>query len=388
MKILLLTTLMEAGGAQKALLQLARGLARRGHAVTVATMYDKVGIIPHFESRFGVPIRNLEMKRAAGGGWRAGPVTVAGGLWRLYRMMRDGGFDVLQTFCHYSNILGQPVGALAGIPIRIASQRNRLDAQSPLVRLADRLIANSPILHRMVAVSPSNRQYCLEVQRIPAAKLVVVENGIDPADFPTPSPDAVAGLRAELGLAPGEIVATMVARLHVQKDHDCLLRALARVAGQLPDLRVLLAGDGVLRPAIAARIEALGLGGTVRLLGDRRDVPAILGLSDLFVLTSRWEGMPNAVLEAMLAGLPVLATRVDGSRDVVRDGETGLLVPPGDDAALAEALLALAGDAARRRALGEAGRRRVLEVYSIDRFVDGFERLYLSLQPEGRAQAA
>jgi glycosyltransferase involved in cell wall biosynthesis len=131
---------------------------------------------------------------------------------------------------------------------------------------------------------------------------------------------------------------------------------------------------------VAKRLAALGLGAKVQLLGERRDVAVILALSDLFVLPSRWEGMPNAVLEAMAAGLPVLATRVDGTLDVVRDGETGILVPPGDDRALAAALLAIGRDPARRRSLGAAGRRRTEEAFSIDRFVDGFERLYLSLR--------
>jgi len=172
----------------------------------------------------------------------------------------------------------------------------------------------------------------------------------------------------------------MVARLHPQKDHDCLLRAIAAVVDELPTVRVLLVGDGALKDQLVGRITTLGLGTQVKLLGERRDVAAILALSDLFVLSSRWEGMPNAILEAMAAGLPVLATRVDGTVDVVRDGETGVLVPPGDDRALAAALLALGRDPARRRALGAAGRRRIDEAYSIDRFVDGFERLYLSLR--------
>jgi glycosyltransferase involved in cell wall biosynthesis len=380
MNILLLTTLMEAGGAQKALLQLGRGLRQRGHNVTVMTMYDKVGIIPHFEDRFGLPILNLGMKQVTDGHSIATPGTVAGGLWRMYRTMRQGRFEVLQTFCHYSNIIGQPLGALAGIPIRVASQRNRLDALPRIVRLADRLIANSPIPHRMVAVSDSNRRYCVEVQRIRADKLLVIDNGIDLAALPALAPDAVEQLRGEFGLAAGDFVVSMVGRLHPQKDHDCLLRAVATTVVELPTMRVLLVGEGALRDEVAKRIAALGLGAKVQLLGERRDVAVILALSDLFVLPSRWEGMPNAVLEAMAAGLPVLATRVDGTLDVVRDGETGILVPPGDDRALAAALLAIGRDPARRRSLGAAGRRRTEEAFSIDRFVDGFERLYLSLR--------
>jgi len=380
MKILLFTTLMEAGGAQKALMQLARGLQRRGHDVTLVTMYDKIGIIPHFERQFGLRILSLRMKRVSGGRSSATIRTVATGLWRMYRIMRQGGFDVLQTFCHFSNIIAQPVGALAGIRIRVASQRNRLDAVAPIVRLADRLIANSPIPHRMVAVSQSNLRYCIEMQRIRPNKLLVIENGIDLGDMPPPAPAVIELLRGELGLAADDLVVTMVARLHPQKDHESLLRAIAAVAVDLPVMRVLLVGAGPLQAELTERIAALGLGAQVRLLGERRDVSQILALSDIFVLTSRWEGMPNAVLEAMAAGLPVLATRVDGIVDLVRDGETGILVPPGDDRALATALLALGNDPARRQVLGVAGRRRVESTYTIERFVDGFEKLYFSLR--------
>ena len=380
MKILLLTTLMEAGGAQKALLQLARGLRRRGHDVTVVTMYDKTGIIPHFEQKFGLPILSLRMKRASDGRYIATLGAVATGLWRMYRVMQQDSFDVLQTFCHFSNIIGQPLGALAGIPIRVASQRNRLDARAWIVRLADRLIANSPISNRMVAVSESNRRYCIDVQRIRPDKLLVIDNGIDPADLPPPAPAVIEQLRGELGLSSKDFVITMVGRLHPQKDHECLLRAVAALVGDLPAMRVLLVGAGPLKGKLAGRIAALGLGGRVRLLGERRDVAEILALSDLFVLPSRCEGMPNAVLEAMAAGLPVLATRVDGIVDVVREGETGVLVPPCDHRALAAALLALGSDPARRRTLGAGGRRRIETIYRTERFVDGFEKLYLSLR--------
>ncbi len=173
----------------------------------------------------------------------------------------------------------------------------------------------------MVAVSESNRRYCMEVQRIRPDKLLVIDNGIDLVDLAPPTLAVIEQLRSRLGLAADDFVVTMVARLHPQKDHECLLRAVAAMAGDLPAMRVLLVGAGALEEHLAGRIAALGLGAQLRLVGERRDIAAILALSDLFVLPSRWEGMPNAILEAMAAGLPVFATRVDGIVDVVRGGD-------------------------------------------------------------------
>ena len=380
MKILLLNTLMEAGGAQKAMLQLARGLIDGGHAVTVVTMYDKVGIVPHYEKQYGLRIVNLGMKRPGVRNPVRRAWTAARGLWRLFQMMRRGQYDVLQTFSHYSNIIGPILGRAAGIRVRVSSQRMSLQGYARWLLRADRVVANSSFVDRMVSVSESTSRFCVEVEGIRPEKLITIPNGIDLDAFQSArSKNPSVHLRKQIGVDPDSIVIITVARLHPQKGHRYLLNAVPAVVAQAPKAVFVLVGDGQLRGEIEESVIKRGIDRYVRILGRRDDVPDLLHISDLFVLPSLWEGMPNAVLEAMAAGLPVVATRVDGTPEVVMHGVTGLLVPPGDAAGLADAIIRVLNDPDRRSSMGREGLRRVKEVFSTTQYVNGFTKLYYDL---------
>jgi glycosyltransferase involved in cell wall biosynthesis len=170
-----------------------------------------------------------------------------------------------------------------------------------------------------------------------------------------------------------------VARLSPEKDIGTLLCALALAAPASPSLRLEVAGDGPCLPDLQRLVADLGLGERVRFLGQVRDVPALLARAGLFVLPSLIEGISLTLLEAMASGLPVLATRVGGNPEVVEEGQTGYLVPAGDPAALGEGLLRLWNDPADRLRLGEAGRRRVKEHFTIRWMVAAYESLYTGL---------
>jgi glycosyltransferase involved in cell wall biosynthesis len=176
----------------------------------------------------------------------------------------------------------------------------------------------------------------------------------------------------------------MVARLVPQKAPEVFVRAAAHVARARPEVRFWVAGDGELRAGVEALAEQLGVASAIEFMGHRRDVPALLRASDLFVLTSRYEGLPYSVLEAMACGLPVVATRAPGTVDVVEDGVTGILVPVEDAEAVATAILALLDDPARARALGEAGRRHVAERFSLAGMLAAHEALYRELCAGGK----
>jgi glycosyltransferase involved in cell wall biosynthesis len=225
-----------------------------------------------------------------------------------------------------------------------------------------------------------------------ARNISAIHNGIDIA----PPRRARDEMRAELGLREGEVVGIMPAAFHQVKGHDVLLRALARVRDGDRDraapaesrpaskggaqVRVLVVGDGDERARIHGLAEELGLGPErATFLGFRKDVPDLLMAADFFVLPSRNEGLPLAVLEAMARSLPVVVTPVGGVPEVVKDGEHGLLVPVDDDRALAAAIEAIARDPALRRALGEAGHRRVRDDFSFERMTRKYEDLYLDL---------
>jgi glycosyltransferase involved in cell wall biosynthesis len=204
----------------------------------------------------------------------------------------------------------------------------------------------------------------IAVERGLPARVRTIWNGIDVGRF------AYAGPRPD---GP----AVLVARLSPEKDVDTLLRAAALAAREDPAFRLEIAGDGVCLPELRGRTAELGLGECVRFLGEVRDVPGLLARASVFVLSSLTEGISLTLLEAMARGLPVVATRVGGNPEVVAEGETGLLVPPRDPAALAGALLQVRRDPDRARGLGLAGRRRVEGHFDVRRMVDDYEELYL-----------
>jgi glycosyltransferase involved in cell wall biosynthesis len=206
-----------------------------------------------------------------------------------------------------------------------------------------------------------------------------VEVIFNAAELSPPRPGARAELRRELGLEPeGEVIGTL-GRLEPQKGVEHLLRAMVRVLDARPAARLVIVGDGPLRAELEALAARLGIARAVRFAGWRTDVPEVLSALDLFCLASLWESFGIVLAEAMLASLPIVATRVDGIPEVVCDGETGFLVAPGSDAELAERILALLADAPLRRALGEAGRARALERFSVRRMVAEYEGFFRRL---------
>ncbi|MDB5100447.1 MAG: glycosyl transferase group 1 [Cyanobacteria bacterium RYN_339] len=222
------------------------------------------------------------------------------------------------------------------------------------------------------------------------AKAQTIHNGI-PLPTDTGAIFDRGALRRALGLPANRPLILGVGRLVEQKGFGTLIEALPRVLAVQPDVLVALAGVGELREALGARAEELGVSHAVRFLGRREDVPRLLAAADIFCLPSLDEGLPLAIAEAMAAGLPVVATPVGGVPEIVSHGETGWLVPPRMPAALALRLIALLADPGVAHAMGQAGRERVVEGFTLDRMTSRFEGLYhelLQTAPEGASQAA
>ena len=223
----------------------------------------------------------------------------------------------------------------------------------------------------LVAVSEAQRA-TYERIGVPAARLTTVPNGIS---SPGPGPGRRAA-REGLGLSPDRLMVMTIGRLTVMKGQRYLIDAVPRLVERFPGLVVLIAGQGHLQAQLTEQVAALGLQDCVRLLGHRTDARLLLDAADVFVLPSRHEGMPLAALEAMEAGLPVVATRVIGSEEVVADGQTGLLVPPQDPAALGRALTMLLADVELRERYGEAGRQRYREHFTSHRMAEQTTAVY------------
>lgn len=263
------------------------------------------------------------------------------------------------------------------LPRRVMSRRslNLYQRKYPLLARLERL------LHKGCSVVVGNSRAVLaelEAEGIPRGRLELIYNGID---MPPEERGDRGALRAALGLPESAVVVTQVANLIPYKGHADLLDAFAtaRAAASVELALCLVGRDDGIGAELAAKAEALGLAGCVAWLGARDDVAAILAASDVGVLSSHQEGFSNAVLEGMAAGLPMVVTRVGGNPEAVIDGDTGLVVEPRDSAGLAEALVRLAEDAALRRRLGAAARRRVEADFSLARCRDRYERLYASL---------
>jgi len=191
----------------------------------------------------------------------------------------------------------------------------------------------------------------------------VVSNGIDPLDWQSTLSSAEA--RSKLGLPASCGVVSIVARLRAQKNHCLFLETARRVAAVRPDTMFLVVGDGEELDRLQARTSALGIGQQVRFLGSRSDVPDILAASDVSVLTSHYEGMANALLEAMCAGLPVVTTDFAGARELVTPEQEGLIAPLGDAAALSAAILRLLADQELRSRMGRVGQRTVEQRFGV-----------------------
>jgi len=209
----------------------------------------------------------------------------------------------------------------------------------------------------------------------------LIPNGI-PTDEYAPNPDTRAQWRQAHGIEPRATVVTHIGRFAVQKNHALLVEAFAQVHSDAP-LYLLLVGAGELEDAVREQVAGLGLASRVRFLGVRADVADILRASDVFVLSSRWEGNPMSVMEAMAAGLPVVSTAVGGVPELVQEGVTGLLVPSEDAGALACALQALVDDPARRQVMGAAARQHAIAHFDIRHTVRMYEELYERLLAKG-----
>lgn len=295
--------------------------------------------------------------RAAAEGFPVHPVPMRGtwdlpsafALAGLHRRLRP---DVVHWHAARAHALGLLAARLAPVPARILSRRVDFPVRGSL---GSRLLYADPA-DRIVAISEGVRE-ALVRSGVRPDRIRVVPSGIDLAPFDAPCDRAA--LRARMGIARETVLAVNVAALAPHKSQTTLLNAAARLRDRAPAVRVWIAGEGPLRAPLLEEHASLGLGDRVRFLGFRTDVPDLLRAADIFCISSWLEGLGTSILDAMAAGLPVVATRVGGIPEAVTDGQTGLLVPPRDPERLADALAALAADPDRRARMGRQARLKV-----------------------------
>lgn len=362
LRIVCMVTQMEAGGAQTALLRLAAGLRQRGHFVETWFLYQKR---PTFVGIEGVRVILGQPPRHPGHAMQL--------MWRLHRQLRSFRPDAVITFTHYANVLGQLAARLAGVRIRIASQRNPASSFPRPARIADRWLGSWGLYGSNVMVSNSVRDSFAGYSASYRRRISVVPNGID---F-RPSSLSPAAARAKFQLPVDAPLLVTVGRMARQKNQAVLLKALAT----LPGVHLAIAGGGELKEQLAALAVELHIQDRVHFLHEvlQPDIPDLLRCADAFALPSKFEGLSNALLEAMGAGLPIIASDIPAQSDVLRPatGEAvGLLIAPDDLQGWRDAIARVMEDASLRTAMQARSLARVMD-YTTVKMVDGFERLLL-----------
>ncbi len=342
------------GGAEYQLYELLRGLDRTRFAPSVVVLAAG-GYWAAPVRALGVPVAELAGRGSAD----------LGRLRRLRAALRAAAPHVLHTVLWSGNSYGRLAAIGLGIPVVITAERNviarppwQIAVERLLDRWTDRYLVNSQAIADGLVAR----------EGLPGGKMRLVHNGIDLARLPPFALDRRAARQAA-GFDPGRRLVAQVGRLEPQKDYPTFLAAAAQVAAAAPDVDFLVVGEGGLGGELAALARRLGLAERVRFLGLRHDVPALLAAVDVLALTSRWEGLPNVVIEAMATGAVAVATDVGGCRELIVPGETGVLLPPGEPDAAAQAILEVlrAPDLARR--LASAARARVEAEFTVGAMV-------------------
>jgi glycosyltransferase involved in cell wall biosynthesis len=303
-------------------------------------------------------------------------------LGRLRRLLADRQIDAVVTVGTGGDKMfwGRLAARAAGVPVICSALHST--GLPDHVELPNRLLA--PITDAFIAVAPSHGEYLVRHEGCPRGKVRVIPNGVDTDRFHPRWPDR--RILEELGVEPGAPVAGIVAALRPEKNHELFLHAAAIVHARRPDARFLVVGDGPRRAALEQLAAELKLEPAVRFLGTRSDVPEVLSVLSVLLLTSHMEANPVSILEAMAAEKPVVATRVGSVPETVCDGRTGYLVPPDDADALAARTIELLDNRAQAETLGRAGRETVLRHWSIDRMVEGYEQLIAGIYEQKAAR--
>jgi glycosyltransferase involved in cell wall biosynthesis len=393
-KILRVIARLNVGGPARHVVLLDRGLRARGHDTRLVhgSLAPSEASLEHLAVEAGLPTTHIvELGR------RISPMSDLRAFAQLLRLVFREAPDVIHTHTAKAGTLGRLAAGLFNIT---RPRRRRClvvhtfhghvltgyfrPATNVAVRLAERTLAR--ITDRVVTISPSQRDDIVTRFRIAAAaRTVVVPLGLDLAQLArldARAPD----LRRQFDIPGPALVVGYVGRFVAIKDLATLVRAFARVAGERPDAMLLLVGDGPLRSEVEALVAALALQAQVRFAGWIEDLAPLYATIDICALSSLNEGTPVALIEAMAAATAVVATRVGGVADVVEHERTGLLVPPSNPDALADAVLRLAADPAERSRMGTAGRQAVVERFSPERLVADIDTLYSEALAQIRVQ--
>jgi glycosyltransferase involved in cell wall biosynthesis len=380
-RVLHLVTSFEAGGTERQFIELLKRLDRQRFDVHLAALraegpfYEEIAA--HFPSVPEFRLTSFYNRNA----WHQ--------LRRLQSLLKSERIDLIHTHGFYDSLFGAVAGRLCGIRV-IASQRHLQLSERRAHHWGTRAIHQ--LAHKIIVNSEAIRDSIRQQGKAADNKIKVIYNGLCATDEPETGrqsiqshpeplqgeskPAARTALCAELGLgAPLKLVG-IVARLVAVKGHRYFLEAASRVAREDERVHFVLVGEGPLRSELEDQCRQLGIGERVHFLGDRKDARRLVSAFDVSLQASLSEGLPNSVMEAMSAGVPVIATAVGGTKELIRDGETGFFIPPANASALAERLLFVLRNEAACRQIAERGRQVITRQFGMQRMVESVEKLY------------
>lgn len=375
-RVLHIINSLDIGGNERFLLQLLEHLPRSTFSQEVCVPDRGKDATRDLETacrRLNTPIKVLRV----GGNW---DVSV---LPRLVCVILKGRFDVVHTHLIYSQVYGRLAAVAARTRCIVSSEQNvyAFKARLPFSWIERRL---SRWTERIIACSRKVREHLIQKVGVNPLRVVVVPNAVDtdvffPIRKRTRLYRGVEKVREELGIEEGDTVIGTVGHMTRQKGYDVLIAAMPQILRKHPRTKFVFVGRGLLREKLEKQARELGVAPQIRFAGIRRDVPGVLNCLDVFVLPSLWEGFGTAIIEAMACGVPVVASRVGGIPEIIEDGVSGLLVPPGRPAFLVEAVTRLLDKPRKMREMARRGRTSAAERFSVRKMAQSVGKVYLQL---------
>lgn len=365
-KICIVTTGIAYGGAETQLVSLAIALKRRGWDVTIVSMLPPTAFVSQIENE-RIPIFNLNMKRGRP------KISALLGLARLYKKLKP---DVVHSHMVHANLLARTARALQSVPALVCTAHS-INEGGRLREFAYRM--TDWLCDMTTQVSRVGMERYIEVKAAPSRKITFIPNGVNLSRFkPRESDEDHANPERHQS---DDFIWIAVGRFDEPKDYPSLISSISKISGE--KFSLLIVGDGILRFQIQEQVSKLNLNSKVKFLGIRDDIPALMNSADGYVMSSKWEGMPNVLLEAAATGLPIVATRVGGIPEVVLDNETGFLVPAGDSDLLAMAMKKMMLLSHKDRlTMGARSRDFVTKNFGLESILNRWEQLYFDLMEQ------
>ena len=364
-KITFIITDCEFGGAEKMLYELCRGL-RQSFSIQVLALKRK-GHFAGLIEKLGIPVKSYNLPASLGLGYyfRLVPAFL-----KIRADLSEMQPDIVQGILFQGNFSAKLAGRLAGVK-NIFCSLHTFD-EGTIKVILEKLTGD--MAQEYIVVSDALKIFCAQKFSIPLEKIVVVRNGIRLEQFAPPGKE----LREKLGVKSAGPLIGAIGRLHREKGLDVLIRSFSRVANEIPGISLLVIGDGPEKMSLEKLANDLGMSGRIAFTGFLPEAENYLPLFDLFVLPSRIEAMPIALMQAMAAGKPIVATDVGAVSELVKNNESALLVPPENEMVMAEAISRLLRDPGLSQKLGAVAKSRAEKEFSLDKMIEAYNKIYMN----------